>query len=179
MLTATYSMVALSTEQRKARSILAQLQEHIHGIVRDLQSVNRACVESALLKLEQFETYCHQRKVEMYVIPAIRKTTHEADPILAELESLSSTGMHILRSVQQQMRAAFDQGFFEVRKLCIAMEQYCNNLWKRFKKEEEELLPIVRGLLPIDEWFNIAAKFLSDDAKDKRSKVALPTPVAG
>lgn len=169
MLTATYSLVAISAEQKNARSILSKLQQHIHNILHDLQGINRSCIESALVKLEQFEEYCHQRKVEIYVIPAIRKTTREADPILAELESLSSKSMSILQSLHEQLRLVFDQGILEINKLCSSMEMYCHNLLKRLAKEEEELFPIVRGLLPIEEWFHIASKFLSDDAKAKRS----------
>ena len=175
MLTATYSMVALTTEQKNALSILEQLQRYIRSVVKDLQSVNRACVESALLRLEQFEDFCHQRKVELYVIPAIRKTTHEADPILSELEALQEAGIRILGSLKQQLRAAVEQGISDIKEIFRAMEQYCLNLWKRLKMEEEELLPIVRGLLPVEEWFNIASKLLSEDAQGKR-KSGKPAP---
>jgi len=167
MLTATYSLVALSAEQKNARSMLSRLHGHIHDILQDLQSINRACVENALSRLEQFEEYCHRRKVEAYVIPAIRKSTHEADPILAELESLSSRSMRILRSLHEQLRSTFDRGLGDVRKVCVDMDQYCHNLRERFVKEEEELFPIVRGLLPIETWFDIAAKFLSEDARQR------------
>jgi hemerythrin-like domain-containing protein len=171
MLTATYSLVALSAEQKNARSILCKLQMHIQNILHDLQSINQTCVENALIKLEQLEQYCQTRKFEMYVIPAIRRTTREADPILAELDSLSLRGMLLLRDTHARLNQAFNQGLSEVKKVCTAMDLYCRNLLKRFAKEEEELLPIIRGLLPVDEWFNIAAKFLSDDAKSKHPQV--------
>jgi hemerythrin-like domain-containing protein len=101
------------------------------------------------------------------VIPAIRKTTHEADPILAELESLSSKAVNILHSLREELCHAFDRGMIEVNKVYQSIEQYCNNLLKRLNKEEEELLPIARGLLPIEEWFNIAANFLSEESNRK------------
>ncbi len=167
MLTATYSLVAISAEQKNARSMLSRLHEQIQGILQDLHSISRARIESALSRLEQFEEYCHKRKVETHIIPAIRKSTRKADPILAELESLSSRSMRILRSLHEQLRSAFDQGGAEVRKICSDMEQYCRNLRDRLAKEEEELFPIVRGLLPIEEWFDIAAKFLSEDEKHR------------
>ncbi len=170
MLMTTYSLAALSVEQKNARNILSNLQMQIQEILRDLQSINQHCVENALMKLEQFEEYCHKRKVEIYLIPALRKVTREADTILAELESLSSRGMHILHSLHEQLRAAFDQGLSEVRKVCSAMELYCHNLLKRLSKEEDELLPISRGLLPTEEWFDIAAKLLSEDTKKQQKK---------
>lgn len=168
MLTATYSLIALSAEQKNARSMLSKLHRQIQAILQDLQSINQAGVENALGRLEQFEEYCHKRKVETYVIPAIRKTTHEADPILAELESLSSRSVRILRSLHEQVRSAFGRGMGDIRKFFADMDQYCRNLRERFAKEEEELFPIVRGLLPIEEWFDIAAKFLSEEDEKHR-----------
>ena len=174
MLTATYSLVTLTAEQKNTRSILFKLQQQIRTLLHDLHGVNRGCVENVLTKLEQFEEYCHRRKVEIYVIPAIRKVTHEADPIIAELESLSFKAVSILSSLREQLRQAFDQGVIEVNKVCSSIEQYCSNLLKRFAKEEEELLPIARGLLPIEEWFNIASKFLSEESNKK----SLPPAIA-
>lgn len=165
MLTATYSLVALTAEQKNARSILSKLQAQIQSILHDLQSINRACVEHALIKLEQVEEYCHKRKVELYLIPAIRKTTHKADPILAELEGLSSHSMQLLRSLHEQLRNAFEQGGTEVRKIYSIIELYFHNLFTRLAKEEEELFPIVRALLPREEWFEIASKLLSENQK--------------
>ncbi|QAU34107.1 hypothetical protein [Janthinobacterium sp. 17J80-10] len=173
MLTATYSLVALSAEQKNARNMLSRLHGQIQDILHDLQYINQACVENALCRLEQFEEYCHKRKVEAYVIPAIRKSTRKADPILAELESLSSRSMRILRSLHEQLRSAFERGMGDVRKVCADMDLYCTNLRERFLKEEEELLPIVRALLPIEDWFTLAAKFLSEDEKHRHPA---PTP---
>ncbi|HCY63806.1 MAG TPA: hypothetical protein DHV59_13470 [Oxalobacteraceae bacterium] len=167
MLTATYSLVALSVEQKNARSMLSRLHAQIQSILQDLHSINQACVESALSTLEKFEEYCHRRKVETYVIPAIRKSTRKADPILAELESLSSRSMGILRSLHEQWRNAFDQGVTGVKTICSGMEQYCHHLRERLAKEEEELFPMAMGLLPNEEWFDIAAKFLHEDEKHR------------
>jgi hemerythrin-like domain-containing protein len=177
MLTTTYSLATLSVEQKNARSILAKLQQHIRAIWQDLQGVNHACIASTLIRLEQFEEYCHRRKVEAYLIPAIRKNTHEADGILAELESLSSSAVRILQSMQEQLKRAYEHGVQELNKLGSAMDLYCNNLLTRLTREEEELFPLVRELLPTEEWFQIAARFLSEDAGKRRVAPALPFAV--
>ncbi|RJG01518.1 hypothetical protein [Noviherbaspirillum sedimenti] len=174
MLTATYSLVALSAEQKNTRSMLSRVHHQIQSILQDLHTINRASVEAALNKLEQFEAYCHKRKVETYVIPALRKTTRKADPILDELDSLSSRSMRILRSLHEQLCSAFERGLADVREICSTMELYCHNLRKRFAKEEEELFPIVRGTLSIEEWFDLAAKFLSDDEKNRHHPAIVP-----
>ncbi len=177
MLTATYSLVAISAEQKNARSLLSRLQQYIHNCWKSLQDLDFPQLESAFNKLTQFDQYCHKRKVEMYVIPAVRGATREVDSLLAELESMSARGIDILRSVQDQLRHAFDQGVVKINELCKAMEIYCDNLLKRLAKEEEELLPMVGRLLTVDEWFSIAAQFLSDDAKQLKRRRIAPVPV--
>lgn len=173
MLTATYSLVALTAEQKSTRSILAKLHMQIQDGLHDLKNINRSYLENALAKLEQFEQYCHTRKFELYVIPALRKRTNKADPILEELESLKSRSIELLSSLQHKLRNTFSQGMVEVSHVCAEMELYCRNLVKRLAKEEEELLPMLRNLLPIEEWFDIAAKFLSEDEKKKYQKSLL------
>jgi hemerythrin-like domain-containing protein len=168
MLTATYSLVALSVEQKNARNMLSRLHAQIRNILQNLHSINHACLESAITKLEQFEEYCRKRKVETYVIPAIRQSTRKADPILAELETLSSRSIGILRALHEQWRNAIEQGMAGVKNICSGMEMYCHHLYERFAKEEEQLFPVVISLLPNEQWFDIAAKFLHED--DEREK---------
>jgi hemerythrin-like domain-containing protein len=175
MLTATYSLVALSVEQQKACGTLSALRQYIKNSSRELKDADSTCLESAVDKLSEFDQYCHQRKVEVYVIPAIRKATREADCLLAELESLSAMGFSILRSVRDRLRMAFEQGAVKIEELCSSMELYCNNLYQRLVKEEE-LLQIAQRVISLEEWFAIAASFLSHDAaKDKRKRYACNT----
>jgi hemerythrin-like domain-containing protein len=176
MLTATYSLVAISTEQKNTRSILHTLHQYIQSCLSKLQELDPGKLESALNKLTQFDRYCHARKVEMYVIPAVRGATREVDSLLAELESMSARGVDILRSVQNQLRQAYEQGIAKINELCNSLEIYCDNLLKRLAKEEEELLPMVGRLLTVDEWFSIAAKFLSDDAENYKRRHVPPLP---
>lgn len=179
MLTATYSLVTLSVEQKNARSMLSRLHAHIQNILQNLHSINMACLEGAISKLEQFEEFCHKRKVETYVIPAIRQSTRKADPILAELENLSSRSMDLLRALHEQWRYAFDQGVAGVKNICSGMEQYCHHLHERLVKEEEKLFPVVIGLLPTEQWFDIAAKFLHEVDEKNRPHVDLMSVSGG
>jgi len=172
MLTATYSLVALSTEQKNARSILSRLRQYIHSCWESLHDIDFSQLESAFNKLAQFDTYCHARKVEMYVIPAVRGATHELDSLLAELESMSKQGIEILHSVQDQLRHAVNRSAEKITELCEAMEIYCDNLFTRLTKEDEELLPMVGRLLTPDEWFPIAAQFLSADEEHLKRRHA-------
>lgn len=169
MLTATYSIVALKVEQKKARWNLSALQHTIMNSLRNLKNASGLDIESMLNRLTQFEQYCHQRKMEIFVIPALRKITHEADSLLEELDSLSSSSLAILRSLREKLQEAMRQGALKIDELCSSLELCCAHLYRRLTKEEE-LVQIAERVIPSDEWFGIAAKFMSHDAH--ASKVA-------
>ena len=164
MLTATYSIVAISAEQKNSRSILFRLQQYLHNCLEKFNGRDHGAIAAALEKLAQFDQRWHMRKMELYVIPAIRGATHEVDCLLEELELMSSRGLAILRSAQEKMRRALDQGLDYVKDVYRSLEGYCENLSQRLAKEENELLPMVGRLLTSEQWFPIAAQLLSDDA---------------
>jgi hemerythrin-like domain-containing protein len=167
MLTATYSLVALSVEQKNARRTLTAVQEYISNGARRSEPLDQRGLQSAIQQLVQLDQYCHERKVELYVIPAIRNTTHEADSLLDELESLSARGVDILHSLRATVGAAIEQGAAKLEEICHAMELYCENLLQRLMKEEE-LYQVARRVISMEGWFSIAADFLSYDAKHVR-----------
>lgn len=171
MLTATYSIVALKLEQRKARWNVSALQQYILSSVRNLKNASGLDLELMLNRLSQFEKYCHQRKMEIFVIPALRKITHEADSLLDELESLSSLSLSMLRSLREKLQDALRQGALKIEELCTSLEQCCSNFYKRLSKEEE-LVQIAERVIPSDTWFGIAASFMSYDQKTGRAAAA-------
>jgi hypothetical protein len=164
MLTATYSIVALKLEQKRARWNVSALQQTMLSSIRNLKSASGLDLELMLNRLSQFEQYCHQRKMEVFVIPALRKITHEADSLLDELESLSSLSLSMLRSLREKLQEALKQGALKIEEVCSSLEQCCSNFYKRLSKEEE-LVQIAERVIPSDEWFGIAASFMSYDAK--------------
>jgi hemerythrin-like domain-containing protein len=164
MLTATYSIVTITTEQTKARRILHRLQQYVRNAWKGLMSIDVPSFESTVNNLAQFDRFCHARKVEVHVIPTVRRITSEADHLLAELEALSVSGMNALRALREQIGRAVHNGLLRVNEVCGPMELYCHHIQQRLAREEDELFPMVRRLLSIEEWFVIAEKFLADDA---------------
>lgn len=179
MLTATYSLVAIAAEQNHTRSKLQRLQQYIQSTWKNLQSIDFGFFETALNKLMQFDKYCRGRKIEMYLIPALRDASSDAAALIAELDGVSASGMRILHSIREQMTAAFFAGHIRFGEICQAMDLYCRKLWIRLDREERELLPMARRLLSTDDWFTIAAQFLSDDGDAegrRRHRPALRRP---
>jgi len=167
MLTITYALISLSVEQKRAHKLLSTVQQLFQNSSADRQRTDPVILESVVSQLAKLDASCHRRKVEVYVIPAIQNATKEADSLLAELESLSATGLRILDSVREWVRQAFDQGVTEVKELYSSVELYCNNLLHRLAKEEEELLPLAQRVISSVEWFAIGVQFLSIHAENK------------
>ena len=164
MLTATYSLVTIAAEQDKANSLLSSLQQYIQNAWQGLQNVDLAFLDSAFNQLLRFDDYCRHRKVERYLIPAVRCATREADAMIAELETLSAHGAEMLHEIRRYMTSALEVSSVLSGEICHSMEAYCASLSARLQKEEQLLFPLVRHLLSVEEWFSLAEKFLAEDA---------------
>lgn len=176
MLTATYSLVAIAAEQDKTRAMLSRLQQYLHGTWRGLQQIDFSFLESAFGKLMQFDKYFCTRKLERFLIPAMRTAGREAEILVSELDALSAKGAGILRSLGEQLAEVFDASAVRINQICHAMETYCGTMLVRLEREERELIPMARRLFSIEDWFTIAAQFLSDDgdADGRHRKVSRP-----
>jgi len=150
-------------EQKRVHNLLSTVQQLFQNS-SDRQRIDPAILESVVSQLTKLDESCHRRKVEVYVIPAIQKATKEADPLLAELESLRAIGLRILGAVKERLRQTFGHRVIEVKELYSSIELYCNNLLQRLTKEEEELLPLAERVISSEEWFAIGTQFLSLDA---------------
>ncbi|MEO0317067.1 MAG: hypothetical protein RL404_744 [Pseudomonadota bacterium] len=164
MLTATYSIVALKLEQSRARWTFSSIQQYILSSIDNLKSAGGIDFEGMLNSLAQFEQTCHQRKMEVFVIPALRRFTHEADALLDELESLSEASLALLGSLRDKLHHALRQGAATIEEMCASLEQCCTTLYRRLTREEE-LVQIAERTIPSEAWFAIAADFMSHDAR--------------
>lgn len=163
MLTATYSLVAIAIEQANVSSFLALTRQAIVTLWSNLHEAEAARIEAALAGLKRFDHYCHQRKVERHVIPAVRGASGEIDRLVGHLDSLSDVGFQLLDNASGQLRLTLERRTTRVRDLCQAMDAYCDCLQQRLRMEEEQLFPIVRCRFSMDDWFALAAKFLGDE----------------
>lgn len=179
MLTTTYSMVVLSSEQQNTRRILGKLEQYLHNaswLCAD--GVDRVWLERVLHKLMMVDKYCQQRKVELYVIPALRRMSSDAVGLLERLDALCAEVMRILLRVCSQMERAVAGSCADVIALVTAIELYCQQVTARLSLEEDELFPAARQLLSTEAWFQIAASCLSDSnarhPQERASGAVLP-----
>lgn len=167
MLTATYSLVAMATEQSNASNFLERTRQAVSALWNNVQDADFDRVQTAIAGLARLDQYFHQRKVEKFLIPAVRGISREVDAIVGDLDTLSGVGIKLLNCASEQLRATLDRRSDKVTELCSAMESYCDCLQQRLRREEEELLPLVRRMLSVDDWFRLAAQFLGDE-KERR-----------
>jgi hypothetical protein len=143
--------------------MLSRLQQYIQTTWKGLQNIDFAFLETAFGKLMQFDTFLGARKLERYLMPALRHAGREAETLVAELDTLRTKGANILRSIGEQLAEAFEASSVKINQICHAMESYCGCMLIRLEREERELIPLARRLFSIEDWFTIAAQFLSDD----------------
>jgi hypothetical protein len=163
MLTATYSLVFITAEQEKARTLLGKLQQYVHTAWKGLQGLDFPFLETAFGKLTRLENYCRSRKLELYLMPIFRAVSREAEELVLDLEKLRDRCTEVMRHIGEQLRGATILGAAGTSELLQSMETYCSCLFARLEREERELLPLARRVLSVEDWFAIATNFLSPD----------------
>jgi len=171
---ATYSFVAISAEQQQARSRLQKLQQRLQAVLNGLQHPDFGFLDAVWNKLRQLDSDCRRRKVEVYLIPALRNTAGEADALIADLDKLSAASAELLRLIGERVAAGFRAERTSIDEICRAMERYCRKLSVRLEQEEQALLPLARRCLSTEAWFAIAAKLLSEQAGIEHGRAHSP-----
>lgn len=183
MLTATYTLVALSVEQASVRMSVQTFQKYVQANLKNQGKITLGQLEYACDTLNRLYQACHWRKIEMYLIPALRQATEQADRLLDELSELNNAALAIVKSIQQRVGDMTAQSDEHVAQVCAGIDQFCAALLKRLEKEERELFAIARSAICGEAWFSIANQFLLHDARaqeTRRGKAVAPSapPVA-
>lgn len=181
MLTATYTLVALSVELASVRLSLLSFQKYVRSTLMQQNSITLSQLEYACENLNSLYQACHWRKTEIYLIPAIRKATERADQLLDELSRLNQAALLSIRMLQEKLGAMADDRDDQVSDICDSIETFCVSLLTRLEKEEQELFVIARAAIAGETWFSIANQLMMHDKRleeMKRSGLTLPEPAA-
>lgn len=178
MLTATYTLVALSVEQASVRLSLLSFQKYVRTTLLQQNSITLAQLEYACESLTNLYQACHWRKTEMYLIPALRQTTERADQLLDELNRLNQSALAAVRSLQERAGIFADVQDFRVEQVCDSIEMFCASMLERLEKEEQELFAIARAAFAGDTWFSIANQLMMHDKHLEEMKRAAPPAIA-
>jgi hypothetical protein len=156
MLTSTYTLVALSVELARARiEVQALLDAWRPGVWWGEPPTARQ-YEQACEALRQVSDACQWRKLDKFVLPALRRQGGAAAALVVELDELNRRANEA-RIAAQTAAAEGDPG-------CLAaLEHCCELLLERLEREEHDLMLLARTLIPTDHWFAIANQMLAHD----------------
>ena len=174
MLTATYILVSLSVEQASIRMSLLAFQKYMHVQLRQQSRLSLSQLQYAGDWLSRLYQGGYWRKVEMYLIPAIRQAAPHADGpldgLLNELNGLNHAALESINVVQQRAGVALDNSELQAEQLCAAIDSFCAALMARLEKEERELFALARKVIVGEAWFGIAYQFLAHDARAQEAR---------
>jgi len=165
MLTLTYALVTLSVEQKKMKGRLLELQQQVQIERQQRLRSNQARFDLLVTQFMQLDEACRLRNIELYVLPAMRDASPEVDGLLADIDALTLMGRITLKTVRGRLRQAATHGTFEMDYLCDSLQQYCQDMLKRLNLEETRILPLAHRVISADEWFDLAARFISHETE--------------
>ncbi|GAB3542958.1 hypothetical protein GCM10027343_15820 [Noviherbaspirillum agri] len=178
MLTTTYSFVVFSSELLNARRLLQKLEHRpykaAHHGPAAAQGIDLAWLDAVFNDIVQIDKYCHARKVEIYVIPLLRRALVEPHALLDRLDALSAETVRLLRAACEQAQRLLDGAQADAAALVSAIDRYCATMLERLQLEETELLPAAHLWLSADDWFRIAAQLLSDGKPQQAPAMPIP-----
>lgn len=175
MLTATYTLVALSVEHANVRSNLQALQKLLHSSFIDQSHLSPAQIGQAVDAVKRLYENCHWRKIDMFLVPALRNANEHANGVLRELDDLARTVADAVGATAARMGSAAIDSQASVAQFCAAIETFCSASLQRLEREENELYPLARALISGETWFSIANKMMAHDAYVQDSKPVRPS----
>jgi hypothetical protein len=175
MLTSTYTLVALKIEQAGVRAALSAFQDHARAHYHDVKSISERDLDDACMRLRQLYRSSTWRKVEIFVVPAVRSATSQADGLLADLAGLTYQAFELFDRFEASARDAAPGSAAQrsvMAQLRSTVDGFCQALLKRLEREDEELLPLARNVIAGDAWFDIANHSLEYDARLREQRHA-------
>ena len=180
MLTATYTLVALSVEQASVRVSLQALQKLLQTSLVHQSALTPAQVSGTCEAVKRIVDSSHWRKLERFLIPAIRKATTGADKLLQDLDELGRAAADAVGVLVIRLGSMAVDSHSAVAQFCAALEAFCSATMERLEREEKDLFPLARAVISGEAWFSIANEMLAQDAylQDSRPVRSGPAPAA-
>jgi hemerythrin-like domain-containing protein len=177
MLTATYTLVALSVEQAKVRVSLQSLQQLIDNNFVHQSALTPGQVGYACDAVKRMYESCHWRKLDMFLIPAIRSATCQADELLRSLDQLARAATDAVGQIAIRLGSTAVDTVAKVAQFCAAVDAFCSATLQRLELEEMRLFPVARSVISGEAWFSIANQMLAHDAYLLETRPARPFPM--
>ena len=164
----------LRDEHRSLGAVVHALQ----FLVREIQDKGRApdfrLLHAMLYYVREYPERLHHPKEDRYLFAALKRRTHEADAVVAELEREHTQGEKLLNDLTVAL-SIFEAGAKEgQQRFSREVSRFADFYWSHMQKEEDQVLPIAERALTEDDWRGIHAAFaanqdpnFSGDAQDE------------
>jgi hypothetical protein len=172
VLTSTYTLVALKIEQAGVRAALTAFQEYARTHYQGAAAVSLRELDETCATLHRLYRSSTWRKVEIFLIPAVRKATRQCDQLLAELSGLTYQAYTAFDGFEAGLRNGAGDIAVPPSQLRKVIDAFCGALLTRLEREENELLPVARTVIAGDTWFDIANQSLAHDERMQERRVA-------
>jgi hemerythrin-like domain-containing protein len=143
---------------------LQSLQKLLNTSFLHQTALSQSQVEYACEAIKRLYESCHWRKLDKFLLPAMRRASRAADQLLQELDALSQAAADAMAAALRVVGDAALDTDARVAKFCAAVDGFCTALLKRLEREEEELFPTASAVISGEDWFAIANQMLAHDA---------------
>jgi hemerythrin-like domain-containing protein len=153
---------AVAIIQDEHRSLAAVLHGLRH-LVREMRDRGKApdfrLLGAMLYYLDAFSEKLHNPKEATYLFAKLRSRTHEADEVIAQLESQHLESAQLGRDLEHAL-ARLEAGMPDgLSMFSAAVDQLMDQAWPHMATEEKVLLPLARKHLTAEDWAGIAQAF--------------------
>jgi len=109
--------------------------------------------------LDEFPEKLHHPKESAYLFAKLRKRTHEADNVIAQLEQQHIVGGRHIRDLELAL-GHFEAGSSDgLERFSAAVDQFADEIMKHMAFEESTLIPLAKKHLTTEDWVEIGAAF--------------------
>ena len=164
----------LRDEHRSLGAVVHALQFLVREIHDKGRTPDFRLLHAMLYYIREYPERLHHPKEDRYLFAALKRRTHEADAIIADLEREHAQGEELLNDLTVAL-SIFEAGAKEgQQRFSREVSRFADFYWSHMQKEEDQVLPVAERALTADDWRGIHAAFaanqdpnFSGDAQDE------------
>lgn len=116
-------------------------------------------LHAMLYYIREFPERLHHPKEDRHLFAAVKRRTHEADAVIAELEREHAQGESLLNDLTVAL-SVYEAGVPNgLERFAASAEKFADFYWQHMQKEEDRVLPVAERVLTDEDWHEIHAAF--------------------
>ncbi len=116
-------------------------------------------LHAMLYYIREFPERLHHPKEDRHLFAAVKRRTHEADAVIAELEREHAQGESLLNDLTVAL-SVYEAGVQNgLERFAASVEKFADFYWQHMQNEEDQVLPVAERVLSDEDWRDIHAAF--------------------